>query len=215
VNLRSKLIRLAHANPELRPHLLPIVARSASVELSDLAAHYLDQAAFTGKLPFGAKENAVAELVEAGYVKENPRQHWAGRDFLITPAGRSAARANRSMGRTAIGWKSLPKGWTQDSVEKFWSSLTGDVKHKVTKCIKRMEDKMDDPGAFCASLADQVEGSTDWRKGPRKKKQADDGSWMSIEQVKAVCPSCAVRMASLGMKRIKTAVFVAAMERAG
>ncbi len=70
--------------------------------------------------------------------------------------------------RQAAGWSKLPKGWTQDSVNKFWGTLTGDAKHKVTKCIERMSDKFDDPGAFCASLADQIHGSTDWRKGPRK-----------------------------------------------
>jgi hypothetical protein len=47
-------------------------------------------------------------------------------------------------------------------VEKFWETMTGDVKHKVTKCIKEMDGKIDDPGAFCASLADKVEGK-DWR----------------------------------------------------
>jgi hypothetical protein len=60
-------------------------------------------------------------------------------------------------------WESLPKGWTEASVKKFWSSLTGDVKHKVTKCIKKMEGGgLDDPGAFCASLADRIEGKG-WR----------------------------------------------------
>jgi len=30
-NLRSKLIRLAHANPELRPHILPMLSKQAAV----------------------------------------------------------------------------------------------------------------------------------------------------------------------------------------
>lgn len=64
--------------------------------------------------------------------------------------------------RQADKWKSLPKGWTQDSVESFWSNLTGDNKHKVTKCISQMDGKVDDPGAFCASLADKVMGP-EWR----------------------------------------------------
>jgi hypothetical protein len=171
MSLRSNLIRLAHEQPELREHLLPILA---SRPLSDLAVYYLDQAAFTGSVPFGYKERAAQELLDAKYVKPDPRQHWAGRDLLITPAGRKAAKSLRAMGRTALGWKSLPKGWTQDSVDSFWGKLTGDVKHKVTKCIKRMEKHMGDgAGGFCASLADQVEGSTDWRKGPRKKKGSD------------------------------------------
>jgi len=65
--------------------------------------------------------------------------------------------------KSADGWETLPKGWTDDSVKKFWKSLTGENKHKVTKCMKKMEGKFDDPGAFCASLADKVEGTTMWR----------------------------------------------------
>jgi len=69
------------------------------------------------------------------------------------------------MTRQAEKWESMPKGWTNESREKFWGTLTGDNKHKVTKCIKEMEGKggIDDPGAFCASLADRVMGSG-WRK---------------------------------------------------
>jgi hypothetical protein len=67
----------------------------------------------------------------------------------------------RQIGKAAAKWKTLPKGWTQKSVEKFWTTLTGEAKHKVTKCIKEMGDKIDDPGAFCASLADRVDPG--WR----------------------------------------------------
>jgi len=63
--------------------------------------------------------------------------------------------------RQAAGWDKLPNGWTQDSVKKFWSSLTGEAKHKVTKCIERMKAHMEEPGGFCASLADQVDPG--WR----------------------------------------------------
>jgi hypothetical protein len=73
--------------------------------------------------------------------------------------------------RQAKRWEKMPKGWTNESREKFWATLTGDSKHKVSECIKKMTDKggIDNPGAFCAALADRVMGS-DWRKGPRKKK---------------------------------------------
>lgn len=71
------------------------------------------------------------------------------------------------MGKTAGKWNKLPKGWTDESVRKFWETMTGDVKHKVTKCMKKMEGKVDNTGAFCGSLADKIDGSTDWRKGPR------------------------------------------------
>jgi hypothetical protein len=49
------------------------------------------------------------------------------------------------------GWSKLPHGWTRESLKEFWGSLTGDAKHKVTKCIKLMDSKVTDPGAFCAS----------------------------------------------------------------
>jgi len=65
--------------------------------------------------------------------------------------------------KMADKWKNLPKGWTEESLKKFWDSMTGDVKHKVTKCIKQMEGKVDDPGAFCASVMDRLEGK-EWRK---------------------------------------------------
>ena len=66
-------------------------------------------------------------------------------------------------GHREAAWEGLPKGWTQESLKKFWGSLTGDVKHKVTKCIKKMEGggSVDDAGAFCASLADKMEPG--WR----------------------------------------------------
>ena len=35
--LRSKLIRLAHANPELRPHLLPILTADSTRPLHEIA----------------------------------------------------------------------------------------------------------------------------------------------------------------------------------
>lgn len=60
-------------------------------------------------------------------------------------------------------WLKMPPGWTEESRKKMWASLVGDVKHKVTKCIKKMGGKVDDPGAFCAALADRVEGK-EWRE---------------------------------------------------
>lgn len=71
------------------------------------------------------------------------------------------ARKLVALTKQAEGWSKLPKGWTQESVKKFWDKLTGDRKHKVTACIKKMEGKMDDPGAFCASLADMMDPG--WR----------------------------------------------------
>ena len=83
--------------------------------------------------------------------------------------------------RQAKRWEKMPKGWTNESREKFWATLTGDSKHKVSECIKKMTDKggIDNPGAFCAALADRVMGS-DWRKGPRKKKKAFNSPYNNL-----------------------------------
>jgi hypothetical protein len=85
--------------------------------------------------------------------------------------------------RTAKPWGKLPKGWTKKSVEKYWNSLTGDVKHKVTKCIKRMEGHIDDPGAFCASLADKVTGTTMWRNKDWAKKHMSSDRRVAAEML--------------------------------
>ncbi len=49
-----------------------------------------------------------------------------------------------------------PEGWDLGSMKKFWNSLTGDRKHKITQCIKQMTGKVRDPGAYCGSLASKV-----------------------------------------------------------
>jgi len=70
------------------------------------------------------------------------------------------------------GWEKLPRGWTEESLRKFWESLTGDVKHKMTKCVEKIKDVegIDNPYAFCAALKDKMLGTTKWRKGPKKNK---------------------------------------------
>jgi hypothetical protein len=75
-----------------------------------------------------------------------------------------------STSMSAAKWEGMPKGWTDESRKKFWNSLTsGAPKHKVSQCIKKMDGKVTNAGAFCASLADRVIGK-EWRSEPRKKK---------------------------------------------
>lgn len=86
--------------------------------------------------------------------------------FTLVAAGRDGARHSelrQMLAGKGNKWEKMPKGWTDESRKKFWGTLTGGAKHKVTKCIKQMEGKVDDPGAFCAALADRVEGK-DWRE---------------------------------------------------
>lgn len=78
-----------------------------------------------------------------------------------------------SITKDAEKWQgNLPRGWTDESVKKFWDSLTGENKHKVTRCMAQMKGKVDDTGAFCASLADKVDPG--WRSRKATKKEADD-----------------------------------------
>lgn len=90
--------------------------------------------------------------------------------FKICPscAEKMASLKVRKIKASALfqaAWESLPKGWTEESLKSMWNTMTGDVKHKVSSCMRKMEGKVDDPGAFCASLADKILGRTDWR-GP-------------------------------------------------
>lgn len=62
-------------------------------------------------------------------------------------------------------WDKLPPGWTQESVQKMWNTMTGKHERKITQCMKKMEGKVSNTGAFCGSLASQV--------GYRKSKTAE------------------------------------------
>lgn len=79
--------------------------------------------------------------------------------------------------RVAKKWSRLPKGWTNDSVKKFWGTMTSRFpKHPVKGCISKMEGKISEPGAFCGGLADEM--IPGWRqesaKERRKKKEKKD-----------------------------------------
>jgi len=64
--------------------------------------------------------------------------------------------------KEAAKWEGpYPKGWTKESLKKYWNTLVGDLKHKVSACMRRMEGKVSDPGGFCAALADRVDPG--WR----------------------------------------------------
>lgn len=66
-----------------------------------------------------------------------------------------------------IGWDNLPDGWDEDSLDSFARSLTDKTKNDsegfFSACMDEVEDKFDDPEAFCASLKDEYLDTTDWR----------------------------------------------------
>lgn len=57
------------------------------------------------------------------------------------------------------GWGSLPHGWTNQSLDKWWDSIGG----SVSACMSKVKGHVSDPGAFCASAKDKVTGKTTWR----------------------------------------------------
>jgi len=61
-------------------------------------------------------------------------------------------------------WRSLPKGWTSESLKSFWNNIGG----SITKCIEKMEGKVSNPEAFCISLKDRIRDTTHWRGEERK-----------------------------------------------
>jgi hypothetical protein len=104
-------------------------------------------------------DKAIAKLKELGDLGDKPSTPPPGKRQGAFQLVREAADI---LGKTVEDpdghqWKGpLPKGWTTESREKFWNSLTGRApKHKVTRCIKKMKGKVEDPGAFCAALADR------------------------------------------------------------
>lgn len=78
------------------------------------------------------------------------------------------------------GFKDYPKGWTRDSIIKFAKSLVdefgiegGDEKGFFDACVDKMSGEMDKPEAFCASIKDEVFGSTFWRGKGKTEKEAE------------------------------------------
>lgn len=77
------------------------------------------------------------------------------------------ARDNELAKRIAYGWTALPKGWTKDTLTRYWDKMGG----SVSSCIDKMQKHMGaGAGGFCAGLADMVKGK-EWRNEPRKKKE--------------------------------------------
>jgi hypothetical protein len=104
------------------------------------------------KLDDGTEGTFTADALEKMEepVSPPPAEPMLGESFRKLRDGRTQMKVIKE------DWVDLPKGWTSDSVKKFWGSLTGDREHKVTACMKKMSGKVDDPGAFCASLARKV-----------------------------------------------------------
>lgn len=102
-------------------------------------------------------------------------------------------------------WEKMPKGWTPASREKFWDSLTsGAPKHKVTECIAKMDGKVDNPGAFCAALADRV--TPGWR-------ERRASGWLSHRVISKRFPVLARSMEKAGVRRVHASLVQRLLKR--
>ena len=79
--LRAKLIRVAHDNPELRPHLLPIL-KQADVPLSG-KTEYFDLAPALRALAL-AKARVYAVNYNREHAGDEDFQPWSAEDLFIT-----------------------------------------------------------------------------------------------------------------------------------
>ena len=70
------------------------------------------------------------------------------------------------------GWTKLPKGWTQESFNKFYEKITEGGKDPFYACVEKLKGKMDKPEAFCAATLDKAKGTTSWRGSGGQKKTA-------------------------------------------
>lgn len=112
----------------------------------------------TVKLNDGTLLRTVGEkLEEAHWFKRAAEIYRASQGYLLDFSNMPELWKNLTPGLSKnAAWENLPKGWTQDSVKKMWDTMTEGVKHKITKCMEKMEGKVTDTGAYCGSLAAQV-----------------------------------------------------------
>lgn len=116
------------------------------------------------------------KIQESKEIKKSDRLRCkvCGRQVTIVKAGKGplvCCNENMTiMGRVVeAGFSKYPKGWTKDSVQKFANSLSKDMKGGpkskgfFDKCVEKMKDRVDNPEGLCASVKDEVYGSTMWR----------------------------------------------------
>jgi len=98
-----------------------------------------------------------------------------------------------------IGWDNLPDGWDEDSVESFAQNLTGQEGEEgfFSACMDEVEDKFDDPEAFCASLKDEYLGTTDWR-GKDESKMASGTEKLTESKLRRIVEQEIQKLTELG-----------------
>ena len=123
-SLRSKVIRLAHTKPELRPILLPILAKTAAVRMkvqNGMAKDATQVLTLTwdplnGGVTATAKNDQVNPAVAPEWNKANVAFMYKTMKVLVAAVKKAKAPAGIASGATAIlGTWSYQGAWSDDS----------------------------------------------------------------------------------------------------
>lgn len=72
------------------------------------------------------------------------------------------------------GWEDFPRGWSKASIKKYAKTIGGDTdiesKEWFYKCVDKLKDQeeVDNPEELCATIKDEVLGTTKWRGEERE-----------------------------------------------
>lgn len=102
-DLRSKLIRLAHARPDLRPALIPLLKEAAS-PLDKARRHQLMPSAIRSKIPrIGAQESVPDPIVYVKFFSPYSNATW----YITEFDGRDEMFGLADLGFPELGYISL------------------------------------------------------------------------------------------------------------
>lgn len=120
MTLRSKLIRLAHENPELRPHLLPILQKKAQGPACHAGYKHIQQAESALSHDFEALEKAMLGFLKA-IEKEADTFPYPEEIRDMTTQGMKELRYLQQMRKDFKRWTSSDSsglyGWVNDVLD--------------------------------------------------------------------------------------------------
>ena len=97
----------------------------------------------------------------AGYIKSEPiakREHAEeyAKEMLKAHAKLAEREVVAKMTNLSEAGDNQWEGVAPKEKKEHWASLTGNNKHKITACMNAVEGHVDNPGAYCKSLSDEV-----------------------------------------------------------
>jgi len=171
---KKKLMCLKLARSLLDPNLIAQhkVDREIDVLTNNFEGSGEIRDTFVGEgLSWSNGEKDVHENFGDEPTEEEKRENyfWGGEKPKAPPIKKSMDVVKKELDATDLseaGFQKYPKGWNQNSVKKFASSLVkGGAKPEgfFKKCVEKMRGKVSNPEGFCAGVKDVVYKSTGWR----------------------------------------------------